>query len=253
MQKCLKAQDPNADPAKKRAYLLGCIQKQLATAEATARIGKASFPILDGIGDFLLGVAAAAALAAIVLSMPGSMLAMADVAALAEESASAFETAAELAQAAAEAAEAAGEAVQEASEAAEQAAKDLKAAYDEATRLRNAANRIRQFANKMQDALEDLQKEQGMFNSWADVPEELQPEMHLRLLGQATLLTSSATAGIAAAVGGGLLLAGAIDRIEVEEDNKKQTGKQLLDNFFQIMVIPKPISMTWTKRPKILG
>jgi hypothetical protein len=258
LQKCLKAQDPNADPAKKRAYLLGCIQKQLATAEATARIGKAPFPILAGLGDFLLGALAATALLAIVLSMPGSIFAMADAMAVAEESASVFEAAAEIAgealqaaqaaseaasEAVAEAVEAGGdaavEAVQEATEAAEQAAEDLKAAYNEANRLKDAAERIQQWKNRMQEALNDLQNDQRMYKTWADMPEELQPEMHLRLLGQSTLLTSSATAGIAAAVGGGLLLAGAIDLIEVEEDNKKQTGKQLLDNFFQIHGYPK--------------
>ncbi|GAF94009.1 unnamed protein product, partial [marine sediment metagenome] len=192
LQKCLKAQDPNADPAKKRAYLLGCIQKQLATAEATARIGKAPFPILAGLGDFLLGALAATALLAIVLSMPGSIFAMADAMALAEESAGLADAAANIAAAAAEAAEtaslqaqaileaaeaggeAAAEAIQEASEAVEQAAENLKAAYNEADRLKDAADRIRQWKDNMQAALKDLQNAQQMFgDSFSDIPEDL--------------------------------------------------------------------------------
>ena len=212
LQKCLKAQDPNADPAKKRAYLLGCIQKQLATAEATARIGKAPSPAFDFIMGGILALASVAMLVAIVYTMPASLIAVMDV----------IETATS----------AAGE-IEEGIDGMEEAEADAK----EINRLRKAAQRIRNWASKLKRSLLELQEDIRIAQ---DEGKAMDVMTHLRLLGQSSLITGiGASSAITGAVGGGLLLAGAIDLIEVEEDNKKQTGKQLLDNFFQIHGYPK--------------
>jgi hypothetical protein len=211
LQKCLKAQDPNADPAKKRAYLLGCIQKQLATAEATARIGKAPSPAFDFIMGGILAVASVAMLIAIVYTMPESLIAVMDV----------IETAAG--------------AVEDIEDGV-QAMKDAEADAKEINRLRKAAQRIRNWASKLKRSLLELQEDIRIAQ---DEGKAMDAMTHLRLLGQSSLITGiGASSAITGAVGGGLLLAGAIDLIEVEEDNKKQTGKQLLDKFFQVHGYP---------------
>ena len=212
LQKCLKAQDPNADPAKKRAYLLGCIQKQLATAEATARIGKAPSPAFDFIMGGILALASVAMLIAIVYTMPESLIAVMDV----------IETATS-----------AAEEIEEGIDGMEEAEADAK----EINRWRKAAQRIRNWASKLKRSLLELQEDIRIAQ---DEGKAMDVMTHLRLLGQSSLITGiGASSAITGAVGGGLLLAGAIDLIEVEEDNKKQTGKQLLDNFFQIHGYPK--------------
>jgi hypothetical protein len=209
LQKCLKAQDPNADPAKKRAYLLGCIQKQLATAEATARIGKAPSPAFDFIMGGLLALASVAMLIAIVYTMPESLMAISEL----------VNTAAD----------AAGE-IDEGLVDLKEAEADAKEIND----LRKAVQRIRNWANKLKRSLSELQQELREVKNGTKAFDKM---THLRLLGQSTLITGGGL--VVGAVGGGLLLKGAIDRIEVEGDNKKQTGKQLLDNFFQIHGYPK--------------
>jgi len=212
LQKCLKAQDPNADPAKKRAYLLGCIQKQLATAEATARIGKAPSPAFDFIMGGILALASVAMLIAIIYTMPESLIAVMDVIDTATSAAAEFEEAAD-------------------------AAEEAKADADEIKRLRQAAQRIRDWASKLKKSLLELQEDIRIAQ---DEGKAMDAMTHLRVLGMAVTQTGfGASAAITGAVGGGLLLKGAIDRIEVEGDNKKQTGRQLLDNFFQIHGYPK--------------
>ena len=208
LQKCLKAQDPNAEKEKKRAYLLGCIQKQLATAEATARIGKAPSPAFDFIMGGILALASVAMLIAIVYTMPESLMAISQLA----------ETGAE----AAEDINAGIESVQEA-----------KADANEINRLKKAVERIRNWASKLKQDLSELQQELREVKNGTKAMDKM---THLRLLGQSTLITGGGL--VVGAVGGGLLLAGAIDRIEVEEDNKKQTGRQLLDKFFQVHGYP---------------
>ena len=129
LQKCLKAQDPNADPAKKRAYLLGCIQKQLATAEATARIGKAPSPAFDFIMGGILALASVAMLIAIVYTMPESLMAIQSLV------------------------DAVGQTVEDV-----EVGEDLEETTEEMNNLRKAVQRIRNWANKLKRSLSELQQ-----------------------------------------------------------------------------------------------